>query len=120
MNTNNKIAVLGGGSWATALVKILSNNVNELQWWIRNQDAVSYIKETKRNPNYLSSVPINTQIVNVTSDLKLVCKKADIIVLAIPSAFVHETLSSFKIDLSSKVFFSAVKGIIPERNQIVG
>lgn len=120
MNTNNKIAVLGGGSWATALVKILSNNVTELQWWIRNQDAVSYIKETKRNPNYLSSVPINTQIVNVTSDLKLVCKKADIIVLAIPSAFVHETLSSFKIDLSSKVFFSAVKGIIPERNQIVG
>ena len=120
MNTNKKIAVLGGGSWATALVKILSNNVTELQWWIRNKDAVNYIKETKRNPNYLSSVPINTQIVNVTGDLKIVCKKADIIVLAIPSAFVHETLSSFKIDLSSKVFFSAVKGIIPERNQIVG
>ena len=120
MSTNKKIAILGGGSWATALVKILSNNATELLWWMRNQDAVNYIKETKHNPNYLSSVPINTQIVNVTSDLKTVCKQAEIIVLAIPSAFVHETLSSVKIDLSSKVFFSAVKGIIPERNQIVG
>ena len=120
MSTNKKIAVLGGGSWATALVKILSNNTTELLWWMRNQDAVNYIKETKHNPNYLSSVPINTQIVNVTSDLKTVCEKADIIVLAIPSAFVQGTLSSAKIDLSSKIFFSAVKGIIPEHNQIVG
>ena len=120
MSTNKKIAVLGGGSWATALVKILSNNTTELLWWMRNQDAVNYIKETKHNPNYLSSVPINTEIVNVTSDLKTACEQADIIVLAVPSAFVHETLSSVKTDLSSKVFFSAVKGIIPERNQIVG
>ena len=120
MSTNKKIAVLGGGSWATALIKILSNNTTELLWWMRNQDAVNYIKETKHNPNYLSSVSINTQIVNVTSDLKTACEQADIIVLAVPSAFVHETLSSVKIDLSSKVFFSAVKGIIPERNQIVG
>ena len=120
MKLGEKIAVLGGGSWATALVKILSNNATELLWWMRNQDAVNYIKETKHNPNYLSSVPINTQIVNVTSDLKTACEQADIIVLAVPSAFVHETLSSIKINLSSKIFFSAVKGIIPERNQIVG
>ena len=109
MSTNKKITVLGGGSWATALVKILSNNTTELLWWMRNQDAVNYIKETKHNLNYLSSVRINTQIVNVTSDLKTVCEQADIIVLAVPSAFVHETLSSVKIDFSSKVFFSAVK-----------
>ena len=120
MSTNKKIAVLGGGSWATALVKILSNNTSELLWWMRNEETVNYIKETKRNPKYLSSVPINTEIVNVTSDLKTACEKADIIVLAIPSAFVHETVSSLQINLSSKIFFSAVKGIIPERNQIVG
>ncbi|GIR11983.1 MAG: hypothetical protein CM15mP23_05580 [Cryomorphaceae bacterium] len=76
---------------------------------MRNQDAVNYIKETKHNPNYLSSVPINTQIVNVTSDLKTVCEKADIIVLAIPSAFVQGTLSSAKIDLSSKIFSLPLK-----------
>lgn len=120
MSTNKKIAVLGGGSWATALVKILSNNATELLWWMRNQDAVIYIKETKHNPNYLSSVPINTQIVNITSDLRTACEQADIIVLAVPSAFVHKTLLSLQINLNSKVFFSAVKGIIPERNQIVG
>ena len=120
MSTDKKIAVLGGGSWATALVKILSNNTSELLWWMRNEETVNYIKESKRNPNYLSSVPINTEIVNVSDDLKIICEKADIIVLAVPSAFVHETLSSLQINLSSKVFFSAVKGIIPERNQIVG
>ena len=120
MKIGEKIAVLGGRSWATALIKILSNNTTELVWWMRNQDSANYIKETKHNPNYLSSVPINTQIVNVTSDLKTACEQVDIIVLAVPSAFVHETLSSLEIDLSSKVFFSAVKGIIPERNQIVG
>tara|TARA_B100001093_G_scaffold518801_1_gene605052 strand:+ start:21188 stop:22183 length:996 start_codon:yes stop_codon:yes gene_type:complete len=120
MSKNKKIVVIGGGSWATALIKILSNNSTELLWWMRNQDAVNYIRETKHNPNYLSSVLINTQIVNVTSDIKTACEQADIIVLTVPSAFVHETLSSLQIDLSSKVFFSAVKGIIPERNQIVG
>ena len=104
MSTNKKIAVLGGGSWATALVKILSNNTSELLWWMRNEETVNYIKETKRNPKYLSSVPINTQIVNVISDLKTACEKADIIVLAVPSAFVHETLSSLKINLSSNIF----------------
>ena len=108
MSTNKKIAVLGGGSWATALVKILSNNTSELLWWMRNEETVNYIKETKRNPKYLSSVPINTEIVNVTSDLKTACEKVDIIVLAVPSAFVHETLSSLQINLSSKIFFSAV------------
>ena len=120
MSIEKKIAVIGGGSWATAIVKMLSNNVEELLWWMRNENAVDHIQRTFHNPRYLSSVRINTDIVKVTSDLKSVCEQADIIVVAVPSAFLHTTLSSVEVDLSKKIVFSAVKGIVPEFNQIVG
>lgn len=120
MNTEKTIAVIGGGSWATALVKMLSNNVSELHWWMRNEEVTQQIKDTKHNPRYLSSVIIDTKIVHVSSDLNNICKTADIIILAVPSAFLHRSLSNLDVDLSSKILFSTVKGIIPERNQIVG
>jgi len=120
MSTEKKIAVIGGGSWATAMVKILANNVDSLFWWMRNEDAVQHIKDTQHNPRYLSGARINTEVVQVSSDLKTICEQADVIVLAVPSAFLHNTLSSLDLDLSKKIFFSAVKGIIPEYNQIVG
>ena len=120
MSTTKKIAVIGGGSWATAIVKMLANNADNLSWWMRNEEAVQHIKETQHNPRYLSGVRINTDIVEVSSNLKAICEQADVIVLAVPSAFLHSTLAALEIDLSKKLFFSAVKGIIPEYNQIVG
>ena len=120
MNIQKRIAVIGGGSWATAIVKMLTHNVDELFWWMRNEEAAQHIKETKHNPRYLSDVLIDTNIVAVNSDLETICKTAEIIILAVPSAFLHTTLSEIGIDLSTKTFFSAVKGIIPEQNQIVG
>tara|TARA_B100000900_G_scaffold411723_1_gene432006 strand:- start:3265 stop:4260 length:996 start_codon:yes stop_codon:yes gene_type:complete len=120
MITKKQIAVIGGGSWATAIVKMLSNNVDRLLWWMRNEEAVQHIKETEHNPRYLSDVRINTNIVKVSNDLKAICDQADVIILAVPSAFLHVTLSELEIDLSKKIFFSAIKGIIPEYNQIVG
>ena len=120
MSTEKKIAVIGGGSWATAIVKMLANNADTLLWWMRNEVAVQHIKETQHNPRYLSGARINTDVVEVSSDLKAICDQADVIILAVPSAFLHTTLSALEIDLSKKIFFSAVKGIIPEHNQIVG
>jgi len=120
MQNERKITVIGGGSWATAIVKMLWNNVDELIWWMRSEEAVQHIQATQHNPKYLSDVCIDTNIVKVSSDLTQCCAGADIIILAVPSAFLHKTLSALSIDLRDKIFFSAIKGIVPEYNQIVG
>jgi glycerol-3-phosphate dehydrogenase (NAD(P)+) len=113
------IAVIGGGSWATALVKILCNNINKVNWWMRNDDAVDHILKYKHNPNYLQSVEFNLEKINVSSDLEAIIRPADIVIIASPSAFLVKIFENFPKDVfSDKVVFSAVKGIIPEYNAI--
>jgi glycerol-3-phosphate dehydrogenase (NAD(P)+) len=108
--SNKKIAVLGGGSWATAIVSILSTNVDELVWCMRNESAVQHIKQTQHNPNYLVGVSINTDKVSVSSDFKTTCEHADVIILAIPSAFLHAALDALDLDLSKKNIFLCGEG----------
>jgi len=116
-----KIAVLGGGSWATALIKILSSNVETINWWLRSEETADFIKKYQRNPNYLTDVEINTSIVHPSSDLLKVVKASDILILAIPAAFLKDAMSPLNQQLvQGKLIFSAVKGIIPQHNQIVG
>ena len=116
-----KIAVIGGGSWATALVKMLCNNVTEVHWWIRNADTIEYIKKYKHNPNYLTTVQFDTEKLALNSDLKDVISKADVLILAVPSAFLKDALAGITTaDFNGKQVFSAIKGIVPEHNLIVG
>ncbi len=116
-----KIAVIGGGSWATALVKMLCNNVSEVHWWIRHQETVEYIRKYKHNPNYLTSVEFDTQKLNLNHNLKQVIQAADVLIMAVPSAFLKDALSGITIDdFKNKQVFSAIKGIVPEKNLIVG
>jgi glycerol-3-phosphate dehydrogenase (NAD(P)+) len=119
MEKNNNIAVIGGGSWATALVKILCNNLPVVNWWMRNDDAVDHILKYKHNPNYLRSVEFDLSKINVSSDLEAIIGNADIIIIATPSAFLVKIFENFPKELfKDKVVFSAVKGIIPEYNAI--
>ena len=119
MEKNNNIAVIGGGSWATALVKILCNNLPVVNWWMRNDDAVDHILKYKHNPNYLRSVEFDLSKINVSSDLESIIGNADIIIIATPSAFLVRIFENFPKELfKDKVVFSAVKGIIPEYNAI--
>ena len=115
------IAVIGGGSWATALVKMLSNHSEQIGWWIRNPATVEYIQKFHHNPNYLSSVEIQSDKVKISADLDVVISSADVLIMAVPSAFLHGTLLQVKpADLDKKIIFSAIKGIIPEHNLIAG
>jgi glycerol-3-phosphate dehydrogenase (NAD(P)+) len=119
MDTENRIAVIGGGSWATALVKILCNNVDTLNWYMRNETAVDHIKQYRHNPNYLQSVEFDLNKLNVSTDLVKMMETADTIIIATPSAFLTKLFEDFPIELmENKVVFSAVKGIIPEFHAI--
>ena len=92
MIKNPKIAVFGGGSWATAIVKMLCENLDQVGWYMRNQSTIEYIKENEHNPNYLSSAEFNVNQLYLSSDINEMVKYADILIFAIPSAFVKEEL----------------------------
>lgn len=115
-----QIAVIGGGSWATAIVKILCNNCDTVNWWVRSKETADHIKKYHHNPNYLSSVEFDIKKIAVSSDLKEVISRSDVLIMAIPSAFLKESLSGItKEDLQNKKIFSAIKGIVPEHNLII-
>lgn len=118
-----KIAMIGGGSWATAIIKMLSDNIaeKEIYWWMRSEEAISHIKSFKHNPNYLSSVEIKVPQNNISSNIKDIFKAADYIVLNVPAAFLKETLTEITPeDFKGKKIVSAIKGIVPDENQIIG
>ena len=115
-----KIAVFGGGSWATAIVKMLCENLDQVGWYVRNQVSVDYIKENEHNPNYLSSAEFDVNKLYLSSDINELVRYADILIFAIPSAFVKAELDKITEDFSKKIVFSAIKGIVPETGLIVG
>ena len=120
---SRSIAVIGGGSWATAIVKMLCNNAkpSPVQWWLRSTTVVEHIQKYKHNPNYLTSVEFDTDKLALSTDLKHVVATADILIMAVPSAFLKEALSGLSPDdFKNKKVFSAIKGIVPEHNLIVG
>lgn len=115
-----RFAVIGGGSWATSLVKILSENLSEIHWYMRNENAIEHIKKYKHNPNYISSVEFNVEKLRLTNDINQVVEQANYLVFAIPSAFLCSEMEKLTASLKDKVIFSAIKGIVPETGNIVG
>jgi glycerol-3-phosphate dehydrogenase (NAD(P)+) len=114
-----KVAVIGGGSWATAITKMLCNNLNEVSWWVRNKETADYIKNYKHNPRYIQSIEFPIEKLHIDHNLVSVLEKTDILVVAIPSAFVYEQFKDIPQELmENKILFSAIKGIIPEYHAI--
>jgi len=120
LKTESKIGVIGGGSWATAIVKMLCENVDSVNWWMRNEEAIEHINTYGHNPNYISDAELKKSKLNLSSDINEIVKNSDYLVLAVPSAFLKSTLESLKIPLNNKIIISAIKGIVPENNTIVG
>jgi glycerol-3-phosphate dehydrogenase (NAD(P)+) len=114
------IAVIGGGSWATALIKILSEQPVKVQWWLRNQADAAYIGQYGHNPHYLSDVQLNRRKVSVCARVEEAVSGATHVILAVPAAFVQSALAGLPAEaLSGKVVVSAIKGMIPEQNLLV-
>jgi glycerol-3-phosphate dehydrogenase (NAD(P)+) len=120
MSDQKKIAVLGGGSWATAIVKILSENIETVGWYMRNRAAIEHIKKNNHNPNYLRAADVYASQLDLSSDINRIVANYDVLIFAIPSAFLMSELEKLKKPLKNKIVFSAIKGIVPETGLIVG
>jgi glycerol-3-phosphate dehydrogenase (NAD(P)+) len=116
----HKVAVLGSGSWATAIMKMLTENLNEIVWYVRSAYTLEHLKLHRHNPKYLQQVMFDLDKIKITTDINEAVAYADTIIIAIPSAFVKSELDKITVDFSQKIVFSAVKGIVPETLLILG
>ena len=113
---SKKIGILGDGSWATAIIKILQDNVEKINWHIRLEETLDSIKKYKRNPEYLSSVELDNDKLFLSNDINEIINKSDILIFVIPATFLKSTLGEYKYNLKNKLVVSAIKGIIPDEN----
>jgi len=112
--------IIGSGNWATALAKILTDNGNTIQWWVRNSDTIRYIEKRRHNPHYLSGAYFNLQQLQMSDDIEKIVSQSDALVVAVPSAYVENVLQQLPVGaLKGKKIISAVKGILPGGNQLL-
>lgn len=115
-----RFGIIGSGSWATAIAKILTDNGNTVNWWVRNNDTISYIEKRRHNPHYLSSTYFNNAQLQLSSDIQAVVTGSDVLVIAVPSAYVESSLEALSPQqLRNKKIVSAVKGILPSGNRLL-
>lgn len=115
-----KFAVIGGGSWATAIVKMLCENQLKVGWYMRNTEALEHIKTHGHNPNYIQSVEFDTNQLELSNDINMIISNYNVLVFAIPSAFLSGELNTNQHPFKNKILVSAIKGIVPETGLIVG
>ncbi|PSL49061.1 glycerol-3-phosphate dehydrogenase (NAD(P)+) [Chitinophaga niastensis] len=117
---SNSIGIIGSGSWATALAKILTDNGQHIHWWIRNEDTIRHMQLRHHNKHYLTSVYFDTSLLSLSNDLLAVVEACDELVLAVPSAFLEDVLSQLPADaLQNKKMISAIKGLVPTSNVLI-
>lgn len=114
-----KIAVIGGGSWATAIAKILLTNTDSINWYMRRQDQIDDFIRYSRNPRYLTALKFDTSKINFTSDINAVVRDSDVLIFATPSPFLKTHLKKLRRKLNKKIIVTAIKGIVPDENMIV-
>ena len=115
-----RFGVIGGGSWATALVKILTDNKLPVNWWVRSEQVMLHIQQRHHNPHYLSSVYFDTSLLKISTHIEQIIEDSECIIIAMPSAYVSDACKKLPADaFSNKKVISAVKGILPEQNLLL-
>ena len=119
IGTDARCAVIGYGSWATALVGLLAGNGRQVGWYVRNPEVLESLRSEGRNPRYLSDLEFDTSVIAPSDDLDTVVHDADIVILATPSAYLKDFLAPLTVSLKDKFVVSAIKGIVPGDYQTV-
>ena len=115
-----KFGIIGSGSWGTALAKILTDNNNSINWWIRNETSVDHLKKRHHNPQYLSSTYFDTSLLHLTTNVEEVINNSDCLIIVVPSAYASEVLGGLPKNIfENKKVISAIKGILPEQNLLL-
>lgn len=112
--------IIGSGSWATALAKILTDNGNTIYWWVRNKETIQYMEKRKHNPHYLSAAYFNPTQLVLSNDINEVIRSSDALVVAVPSAYAEQVFAQINPEeLKGKKIISAIKGILPTDNRLL-
>ena len=119
VNFPGRIAVMGGDSWATALAKLLMNNCERILWYMRRDDRIEEFLRLGHNPAYLTDVNFDTARIDFSSDINDVCRRADTLLLVMPSPYFKDHVDKITEDISGKYVVSAVKGIVPDTNELI-
>lgn len=120
LGDNPRIGIIGSGSWATAIARMVMCNTKHLNWYLRNRKNIETFKLTGHNPNYLTSVQFATENIYFSSDINEIVRQSDVLIFAVPSAFLKSALESLSEPIKDKYVISAIKGLIPDDNMIVG
>lgn len=113
-----KIAIIGGGSWATAIAKIIVSHTHHIGWYMRRDDRIEDFKRLSHNPAYLTSVHFNTDEIFFSSDINKLVEDYDTLVFVTPSPYLKNHLKKLKTRIKDKYIVTAIKGIVPEENLV--
>lgn len=114
------LCIVGAGSWATALCKIFSDTGIEIRWWFHREDDAAAFASTGHNPRYLSDVDFSGKSVQPASDLKEAILASELVLIAVPSAYVESVLGNLPAGVfQEKKLITSVKGILPNELQLV-
>jgi glycerol-3-phosphate dehydrogenase (NAD(P)+) len=113
------VAIIGSGSWATALAKLVLNNLPEINWFIRSEETIDYFRKFRHNPKYISDIEFDVTHIHFFNSISEAIESSDILVFAIPAPFLKDSLATFKGEFGNKTIISAIKGIVPSENLTV-
>ena len=119
MKVPGKIAIMGGGSWATAIAKMVLNQAEAINWYMRRDDRIADFKRLGNNPAYLTGVKFDTKRINFSSNINDIVKESDTLIFVTPSPYLKSHLKKLKTKIKDKFIITAIKGIVPDDNMIV-
>ena len=114
-----RIAIMGGGSWATAIAKMVVEKTGHIGWYIRRNDRIADFKKLGHNPAYLTALNFDTDEINFSADINAIAKKYDTLIFVMPSPYLKKHLAKLPTDISGKIIVTAIKGIVPDEDMVV-